>query len=110
MASEKPNPDDPIGSNLIREDASLAGIVKWFVEGIADRLTAMEEALHESDFDALRIAAHQLKGTGGGYGYPLLTERAAELEQHARDAVLEDCKKAFEELKRLCAQIVVDPS
>ena len=110
MTDDQPNPKDPIGSDLVREDPSFANIVLQFVEGMGQRLNTMEAALHSSDFEALRIAAHQLRGTGGGYGYPVLFERATYLENKARAGVVEDCNEAFAELKRICERIVVDPN
>ena len=109
MADDHQIPEDPIGSELMRDDPSYADIVVQFVEGLSDRLATMEAALNTSDFNALRVAAHQLKGSGGGYGYPLLTERAAELERHARESQIDDCTKELEELKLVCARVVVSP-
>ena len=96
-----------IRSELLSEDASFVDIVVPFVEGLADRLKTMEHAVRAADFEALRAAAHQLKGSGGGYGYPSLTERAAELERNAKSYDLDDCLASFEELKELCSRIVV---
>ena len=109
MAIENSGARDPVGSELVKEDAVYADIVAEFVEGLGDRLTAMNEALRASDFESLRIAAHRLRGSGGGYGYPVLSEGAAQLEQHARGAIAERCRQAVEELEKLCERIVVDP-
>ena len=102
-------PDGAIGSELVREDASFADIVTRFVAGLGDRLTRMEDAVRAADFDALRTAAHQLKGSGGGYGYPILTDRASRLEKHARDRALDQCADALAELQETCRRLVVDP-
>ncbi|MCH7808918.1 MAG: Hpt domain-containing protein [Planctomycetes bacterium] len=68
----------------------------------------MHDAIEKSDFEALRGAAHQLKGSGGGYGYPILTELAAELERFAQSGILDDCKTALDGLKNTCSRVVVD--
>ena len=68
----------------------------------------METAIRSADFERLRVAAHQLKRSGGGYGYPILSERAACLEKKARAGVLADCNEALADLKRVCERIVVD--
>ncbi len=107
MTDDQQTPDDPIGSELLGKDPSYADIVVQFVEGLSNRLATMEDALNTSDFNALRVAAHQLKGSGGGYGYPLLTKRAAELEQHARESLSDRCAEELKELKQLCARVVV---
>ena len=63
MTDDLQTPDGPIGSDLLKEDPSFADIVVQFVEGLSNRLATMEEALNTSDFQALRVAAHQLKGS-----------------------------------------------
>ena len=99
-----------IGSELLREDASLEGVVLAFVDGLKSRVSAMEAAARDGDFEALRTSAHQLKGSGGGYGYSILTNRAAVLEQEAQAQATEQCLAALEELKQVCDRIVVEPA
>lgn len=100
----------PIGSELVREDASFADIVLQFVNSLSERVNRMEEAIRAADFEALRVAAHQLKGSGGGYGYPVLTERAAELERKAKMKTIDECVAALNELKQICSRVVVEPT
>ena len=109
MTDEQKPPDEPIESELLRDDPTFADIVIPFVQGLAERLRIMEDSIRAADFDALKVAAHQLKGSGGGYGYPQLTAGAAQLEQSARNAAVESCVKDLEELKKLIARIVVPP-
>jgi len=108
MADRNQNPDGDIGSDLVRENASFTELVTQFVTGLSERVTRMEEAIRAADFNALQVAAHQLKGSGGGYGYPILTERAAQLERHARNQALDQCVETIEELKAICERVVVD--
>ena len=107
MTTDKPTSQGLIGSELVQENASYADIVVQFVDGLSRRLTTMEDALRQADFDALRAAAHQLKGSGGGYGYPVLTELAAKLEKQANAGSLETCATQINELKELCKRVVV---
>ncbi|MBI4717774.1 MAG: Hpt domain-containing protein [Planctomycetes bacterium] len=107
MTQSHESGQSPIPSDLVREDPALTDLVTRFVNGLSVRLQAMERALRIADFEALSVAAHQLKGSGGGHGYPSLTARAAELEQHARNHAIDDCIDALAELKDLCARIVV---
>jgi HPt (histidine-containing phosphotransfer) domain-containing protein len=107
MADDNLPPDDPISSDLVREDPSFADIVLEFLDGLSSRLGEMEDALRNSDFERLRVAAHQLKGSGGGYGYPILTERAAELETLAKSQSLDDCIDAVEDLKTIASRVIV---
>lgn len=109
MDNENRIPQDPIGSELVQEDASFADIVAQFVEGLSNRLTRIEEAINTADFESLRTAAHQLKGSGGGYGYPTVSEAAAKIEREAKARALDECVESFEQLKQLCERVVVSP-
>lgn len=100
----------PIGSELVKEDASFADIVIQFVDSLGERMKKMEDAVRAADFEMLRVAAHQLKGSGGGYGYPILTDRAANLERRAKAQTIDDCANAVAELKQLCTRIVPEAS
>lgn len=98
---------EPIRSELAREDADFIDIVQEFVNNLPGRIEELKKALEEADFERLRMKAHRLKGGGGSYGYPALTERAARLEAHARQGALDRCRQAFEELQLLAARVVV---
>lgn len=110
MTDEHDDAKRKIGSELLREDASLEDVVLMFVDGLTERVAAMETAACDGDFEALRTSAHQLKGSGGGYGYPILTERAGVLEQEAKAQATEQCLATIEELKQVCDRIVVEPA
>lgn len=97
---------DPIESLLVREDPSFAELVDLFLGGLPERIQTMERAIRAGDFDALRIAAHQLKGCGAGYGYPILTQHAAELESQALHQQLEDCASSLGALRDICGRVV----
>lgn len=96
-----------IESELLAEDPSFLDIVIPFVDGLSDRLLSMEQAIRATDFEALRSAAHQLKGSGGGHGFPDLTTHAAALEQHAKRALVDDCINELEELREVVSRIYV---
>lgn len=108
MSQDAERPVNPIGSDLVKEDAGFADIVTQFVTGLSGHVHGMQAALNKADFDALKTSAHQLKGSGGGYGYPVLTEHAAALERHAAQRSLLECEKALDELKAICERIVPD--
>ena len=101
---------NPVGSELLRDEPSFADIVLEFVDGLGTRLQTMEDAIRQRDFEALRVAAHQLKGSGGGYGYPTVSERAAEVEQHAKIQALDDCISSLDDLRHLCDRVIVEPA
>lgn len=98
---------DPIPSELAQEDASFTDLVQEFVDGLSERVAKIDAAIETGDFAQLKMLAHQLKGSAGGYGYPVLTRKAAEMELHAVAAELDGVRKSLDELQGLVARVVV---
>ena len=82
--SEAANPPQRLVSGLLLEDPDLRDIVEQFVDGLADRIAELRRAYERLDWEQLTSLAHQLKGAGGSYGYPDLSELGAAMEQHFR--------------------------
>jgi signal transduction histidine kinase/CheY-like chemotaxis protein/HPt (histidine-containing phosphotransfer) domain-containing protein len=71
------------GEHLTSElasDEDMAEIVRQFVRDLPLRSSAILRALRAADIETLTRLAHQLRGSAGGYGFPLITEAAAALE------------------------------
>jgi len=104
---EATNKTDMLISDLAA-DPDLADLVEEFIAELPARVQALEQACADADLDALASLAHQLKGSAGGYGFPSITEVAAELEQRAKategiDAVTD----ALRQLVHLCRRATV---
>lgn len=69
----------PIKS-IYADEADFQDLLKYFVEVLPERQLELQAGLEEGDIYLLKSVAHQLKGAGGGYGFPGLTERAQHLE------------------------------
>jgi CheY-like chemotaxis protein/HPt (histidine-containing phosphotransfer) domain-containing protein len=95
---------EPIRSELA-DEAALASVLEAFVAGLPKQLDAMCEALANGHHEELKRRAHQLKGAGGSYGYPALTDAAGALEQVARTRDLEVAQLALQQVTVLCQAI-----
>lgn len=73
----------PLHSTLLAADPELFDLVRDFVQGLDRRVSDMQHARNAGDWIRLRSLAHQLKGAGGSYGYPDLSELAGRLESAA---------------------------
>ena len=89
-------------SQLVEADPEMIDIVEQFVGELPDRLAALREALRDRDWDRLVVLAHQLKGAGGSYGYPEISEAARQLEADARERA-GPLEQRLEHLEKLCA-------
>lgn len=66
--------------STLADDGDFADLLRAFADTIPQKREAVRALHREGAVDQLRVWAHQLKGAGGGYGFPGLTEAATELE------------------------------
>ncbi|MCG6154761.1 Hpt domain-containing protein [Rubinisphaera margarita] len=66
--------------SLYAADEDFQELLEYFVGALPERRMQLLANLEEGDVAMLKGIAHQLKGAGGGYGYPGLTDVAHRLE------------------------------
>jgi signal transduction histidine kinase/CheY-like chemotaxis protein/CHASE1-domain containing sensor protein/HPt (histidine-containing phosphotransfer) domain-containing protein len=104
-----PPPQAPAGSPVRRSlgnDPELAGVLGQFVNGLPGQIEAMSLAAQAGRREELQRLAHRLKGAGGSYGYPELTEAARGLEAAARAGDVEAAGIALGRLIAMSRAIV----
>jgi len=86
-----------------RDDDGLASLRERFVSRLHERARSLETHLERGDLDAVAMEAHQLKGTAGAYGFPAITQAAAELGASLRaDGTLDGASPLIHRLVALC--------
>jgi CheY-like chemotaxis protein len=75
------NCDEAIQSQVLDDEPDMLDLVIKFVATLPDYCREMERAKEAGDWSALQTPVHKLKGLGGGYGYPILTDLAADIEE-----------------------------
>lgn len=88
------------------DDPQLAEIIRDFVASLDQKVADFRSLLTRRETGELERLAHQIKGVGGMYGYPCLTETASLIEQAAREG--QDVgllAELIEEFAVLCEQI-----
>ena len=68
---------------IVTVDPQIAALVPRFLANRAADLAKIRAALASADFAAIRIAAHGMKGAGGGYGFPEISRLGAQMEEGA---------------------------
>jgi len=56
------------------------------------------------DYATIQRIGHNLHGTGGSFGFPLITELGAAMEQAAKDKEMDRARTALSQLEELIAQ------
>src|SRR5262245_36637958 len=73
----------PVRSDFA-DDPGFRELLEEFAAAMPVRRDGLLEAHQKADWELLRTRAHQLKGAGGGFGFPRLSELAADLESACR--------------------------
>jgi HPt (histidine-containing phosphotransfer) domain-containing protein len=76
-------------SRAERTAKRLAESIPAYLENCRTDVIAMHEALDRVDFEAVTILGHNLRGSGGGFGFQAITDIGAALEQAAGDSDIE---------------------
>lgn len=95
--------DDKLVSELLCEDPDLHDIIEEFVDGLSDRIVHLKLAFDELDWSQLRTLAHRLKGAGGSYGYPEISQLAARMEQNFKTHRADDFDAQIHQLESLAS-------
>ncbi len=90
----------------LADDPDMSELVRSFVgnlESRVERLLALREG--RNSVEIIRLA-HQLKGTGSSYGFPMLTMAAREVEAlEASDGNTHESRDALQRLLNICCAI-----
>lgn len=79
-------------------DPELKGLAPTFLQAIRSKIAPFRRSLTAQDMEPLARLGHQLKGEGAAFGFPILGDVGARLEQAARR---EDAAAAAAMLSRL---------
>jgi signal transduction histidine kinase/CheY-like chemotaxis protein/HPt (histidine-containing phosphotransfer) domain-containing protein len=80
---DEPSPDETNDTLLVRVERGMEDVVPAYLDKRRKDVQTYRQALATQDFDTLRMLGHKLKGTGTGYGFPILTEIGGAIEQAA---------------------------
>lgn len=99
----------PISDSVLysefRDDQELLPLIEHFVCRLIDKSDRMFELLQSRRFDEIIQLAHQVKGAGGTYGYPTLSEAAGSVEFSAKNEPdVETLRNLIAGLSELCHQ------
>ena len=79
---------DALGDRTSRAARRLADRTPAYLLNCRQNVVSMTEALDRADFQTVIILGHNLRGSGGGFGFQALTDIGAGLEQAAEAADL----------------------
>jgi len=81
------------------DDDEWAEMQEMYINHTSKELKNIKENLDSAAFDSLRTFGHNLKGSGGMYGFNEITSRGAAIESAAMNENLEDIRSHLDALE-----------
>jgi CheY-like chemotaxis protein/HPt (histidine-containing phosphotransfer) domain-containing protein len=92
---------------VVRVDARLRPVIPQYLENRRADVETIHIALDRSDFETIRELGHKMSGTGGGYGFPRITEIGQSIEQAAKNKNAGEIRALAGELARFVERLNV---
>ena len=96
------------GPIRIRIEEGMEDVVPGYLEKRRNDIDVYRESLSSSSFDAIQKLAHKMKGTGGGYGFPELTDLGGAMESAAMRSDATALAQYIEEFSQYLENVVLE--
>jgi HPt (histidine-containing phosphotransfer) domain-containing protein len=106
-AEAEPGKDLP--ENVVGIDPDIQDLVPKFLENQKAHAALILELAASGDFDSARRIAHNMKGTGKGYGFSVISDLGSSIEQAASRSAADEIDKLANELSRYLASVQWQP-
>jgi PAS domain S-box-containing protein len=83
---------------LVRAESKFADRIPAYLQNCRQNGVAMLDALDRVDFETVKFLGHQMRGSGGAFGFQAITDIGAELQQAAESADTDASRKWVGEL------------
>jgi PAS domain S-box-containing protein len=100
----RPAAELPLHSDLAH-DPEMEELLAYFARAMPAHVRTLETAWRTQDSERLWHVAHQLRGSGGGYGYGAITDAAAVLEAAVKGGIQPHAESALNTLLALCRRV-----
>jgi HPt (histidine-containing phosphotransfer) domain-containing protein len=77
---------------IITIDKDLADLIPGYLANRRKDIEKMNAAIDSGETEAIRMIGHQLKGSGGGYGFDFITDIGMAIEHAAKEGSREEIK------------------
>jgi HPt (histidine-containing phosphotransfer) domain-containing protein len=64
-------------------DPDLQDLIPGFLQNRRQDIQTLQKAVVVKDFETIRMLGHRMRGDGGGYGFPMISEIGGALEKAA---------------------------
>jgi HPt (histidine-containing phosphotransfer) domain-containing protein len=92
---------------VITVDEDLKDLIPGYLDNRLQDIARIQAALSRKDYETIRSIGHNMKGSGGGYGFGGITDIGAAIEDAAIKNHQEEIRRQTENLKSYLDRLVV---
>ena len=82
----------------MRSNPKFAHLIPAYLESCRQKVIGLQNALDRRDFQTLEVLGHGMKGAGGMFGFPAITDIGAAIQEAAELADIDASRKWVGEL------------
>lgn len=99
--------EDTEGTIVVHVDKELEDLIPGYMANRRRDIIAILSYIAVGDYEPVRVLAHSMKGSGGGYGFDQITEIGARMEVAAKEKDSRGIKGGIAELLAYLDRITV---
>ncbi|MCS7012585.1 MAG: Hpt domain-containing protein [Chloroherpetonaceae bacterium] len=92
---------------IVHIDADLQDIVPLFLQSRADDVQKLQSALQAARYDEMYVIAHNLAGTGAGYGFETISDIGRQMCDAIKAQKLDGLPTLIEQLQSYLSAVEV---
>ena len=92
---------------IVQVDSSLEDLIPIFLKSRQKDIIDILHALEQDNFETILFLGHNMRGSGGGYGFNYLSEIGLMLELAAKEKDVEKIRKQVQEIVNYLEKIEI---
>ena len=94
---------EPLFSSFYN-DPAMTELINAFVQELSEKVRDIEQAALSGEIEVLRGLVRTVRAQGSSYGFEVLTEAAARVEEHLTEEITPEVRSDLDSLVKLCMQ------
>ena len=94
----------------VRGEQKFARLIPAYLLNCRQNVVAMGDALDRVDFEVVTFLGHQLKGSGGSFGFQAITDIGAALQEAGESADTAASRRSVDELSSYLDRLAIIPA
>ncbi len=82
----------------VQVESELEELIPGFLKNRLSDIQKITDSLQKSDFDAIKLIGHTMKGNGAGYGFNRISELGKSIESAAKEKHIAAIQELLNEL------------